>query len=233
MGGIGKAPNTLDTKNDTISPLLLIRRDTESSLETNQFGLTFSLRHRSGISLTSGLQQTTLVEKVAFDDTVTEVNLVDGITDVIIDSNGDSTFISGLIEETKVTTIEKRQYVRYKLLEVPLIVGWQTKDKNDTGWTFGVEAGVVPNISLTTKGSIFNENYEDVNIGLEQSSYFKKNIGLSYHIGFSVRRMLTENIELSLKPTIRFFPNDFSVDVNPISQKYNLVSGQLGVNYIF
>ena len=233
MGGIGKAPNNLKTKNDTISSLLLIRRETESSLETNQVGIEFSLRHQSGLSLTSGLQQTTMVEKVAFDDTVTEVNMIDGITEVIVSPNGDSTYVWGTIPETVVTTIEKKQYVRYKLLEVPLILGWQTKDKNETGWRFGVETGVVPNISLTTKGIIFDEDYGDVNLATDQPSYFKKNIGMSYHLGFSVRRMLFDNVELSFKPTVRFFPNDFSADGNPISQKYNLVSGQIGVNYIF
>ena len=233
MGGIGKAPNNLNTKNDTVSSLLLIRRDTESSLETNQVGLAFSIRHQSGLSLSSGLQQTTMVEKVSFDDTITEVKDIEGVTDIIVNSNGDSTYIMGVIPETTVTVIEKRQYVRYKLLEVPLIMGWQTRDKNNTGWTFGVEAGVVPNISLTTKGIIFDENYGDVNLATDQPSYFKKNIGMSYHLGFSVRRMLFENIELSFKPTVRFFPNDFSAAGNPISQKYNLVSGQVGVNYIF
>ena len=233
MGGIGSAPNTLTAKNDTVSSLLLIRRETESSLETSQVGLTFSLIHESGIHLSTGLQQTTFVEKVAFNDMVTMMKDVEGITEIIINPNGDSTFVTGLVTETTVFTIEKKHYVRYKLLELPLIVGWQTKDKAGTGWKFGVEAGIVPNLKLTTKGRILNEEYDDIDIGTNQEAYFKNNIGISYHLGFSVRRMLTDNIELSLKPTVRFFPKDFSATENSISQKYNLVSGQVGVSYIF
>jgi len=211
----------------------LIRRETESSLETIQLGLSLSLRHQSGFSFSSGLQQTTLVEKVLLDKTITEVKDIQGITLIKVNPSGGSTTILGLIPETTVTTIEKKLYVRYKLLEAPLILAWQTKNKYTTAWTFGIEGGIVPNIFLQTKGIILNENYEDVNIRIGQASYFKKNIGLSYHVGFSVSRMFTKNIELSFKPTLRFFPNDFSAIGNPISQKYILVSGQLSTNYIF
>ena len=234
MGGLGSAPNTLSTKNDTlINPLLQIRRETESSLETSQFGIAFALRHKSGLHFSSGLQQTTFVEKVAFDNTITEVKEIEGIIEIRVTTTGDSIPVFGIIPETTVNTIEKRHYVRYKLLEVPLIIGWQTKDKNNTGWNFGVEAGIVPNLTLKTTGRIFDEEYQSIDIGTNQEAYFKKNIGLSYHLGFSVRRMLGENIELSFKPTVRFFPKDFSSDSNDISQKYNLVSGQLGVSYLF
>ena len=108
------------------------------------------------------------MERVAFDDTITEINDVPGITEIIVSSNGDSTFVMGTVQETTVTTIEKRQYVRYKLLEVPVIFGWHTKDRNDTGWTFGVEAGVVPNLSLRTNGFIFDEDLESIDIGSNQ-----------------------------------------------------------------
>jgi hypothetical protein len=97
----------------------------------------------SGFSLRSGLGYTRInsVAEVSLDTTITSVGT--GITEIIVNGPGDTTFITGIVERRITTTGTSRFYNRLSTVDVPILLG---KTFRAGKWRFGVEAGPVLNI---------------------------------------------------------------------------------------
>ncbi|MEM6967219.1 MAG: hypothetical protein AAF573_20825, partial [Bacteroidota bacterium] len=148
-----------------------------------------------------------------------------------INLSGDTIPIEGMVEQTTTSSFNKRIYNTYSLLDIPILVGYETYigDK----WKIGIEGGVLANLSLQTEGTIPDMELNDINLEDNQDQYFKSNVGLSYQVGLSVSRRFWENVELSIAPTVRWLPTDFSVSQNPIGQKYTMFGMHAGIRYFF
>lgn len=223
---------TLSAKNDstTTTDLLRQRREEETLLETMTYGLDVKYKLKSGFGIAVGGQFTQITERFNRLQTLTETDSIEGIKIITVLPNGDTTRILGQVPITRTTRSEKEYFNRYRLLDIPLTVGYEG---GRDGWTFGATAGVLVNLSLTTRGQIPNGEAEFLNLDADQERVFKNKIGLSYTFGGFAAYEIAENLQISLAPTVRILPASFTVDDYVLDQKYTLIGVRLGARYLF
>lgn len=225
-GGISFTKRELSLRDSVSTDLLNIRERTEKQLETSHFGLQFNTRHRSGLEFTTGLQYTRIVELFNYNEKITRTDSIIGVAYYAINPNNDTIPVMDLIPRTTHTTILKKYYNRYTMLDIPVLVGFY---KEKYGWVYGVQTGIFANISLKATGRVLHNDIEDEAI----SSRFKSRVGISYYIGLGGGYKFGNNLEINVSPYLRYFPGDFAKDSYPISQKYTLVGMDARIRYWF
>ena len=230
FGGVSFVNRKIAAKDPSSSDLLSIRANNEYPLEANHLGLLLKLKTQKGIYFSAGIQQTTIAERYEYKDTNISIDSVEGVKTLLVNLTGDTIPRMGMIPRTTTLVLEKKIFNTYQLLDIPVFIGYETKGKN---WQFGVEAGVLANISLKTEGIIPNELFDDIDIKTDQDEVFKSNIGLSYHLGMTASRKIKGNFWLTITPSLRILPKDFSTDNYGLSQKYTLFGTRVGVRYNF
>ena len=230
IGGVSLARKQLSGSDSLALALLPIRRNSETSLETSHFGVMVDLQLASGWGFATGLERTQINERYNFETITKNIDFVPGIEFQIIDLNGDTMNIMGSIPQTTTTTETKEFYNSYTMYDVPLLVSFH-QEAND--FLFGLRAGVYINVAMSAKGRIATGMTTDINIEDADPELFKSSVGVSYYIGLSARKPLFDNVELSFSPFVRYYPKNFASAINPISQRYVLFGGNVGVGYRF
>lgn len=228
-GGASAALRNLNADEQSAQELLEIRERTEQSLEVLHAGVRLGVRHRSGFGLYSGVQWTRIAERMEFKDELVQLDSVYGIMALAVNPYGDTTALYGEVPHTTTTSINKRYYNYYQLIDVPVFVGYQ---QHVGSWVLGAEAGVFLNLRLRSSGQVLQTDFSGFDLAEAQPELLPNRIGLSYHLGLRASRELLPGLELSVSPQWRFLPN-ISTDANPIRQRYNLFGLQLGLQYEF
>lgn len=228
IGGLGYANKNLEAKNNLSDSLFQLRKNSETSLETSQLGVQLTLIHSSGWEISSGIQRSSIAERLDFNQTKVETEMVEGIVHYRTNLNGVLEAVYGLVPLTRTTVTKKKIYNQYELYDIPILIAYH---QSIGKWKIGLQGGILANISLRTRGQVIQENLESTNIGIEQNTIFKSKIGLSYQMGLSIRRTISPRMELSFSPTFRYFANDFTIKNYGLSQKYWLMSGAFGITY--
>lgn len=225
-GGISYATRNLSANNSAANDLLKLRDSSEKQLETTHAGLQFSMRHRSGFDLATGIQYTRAAERFNYNENITELDSIDGVLYYAVNPNNDTLAIMGTVPHTTITDIRKEYYNKYTMFDIPVLVGY-FKEKDE--WSFGAQAGIFANISLKTEGQFLSSATTSTDI----KDLFKSSVGLSYYVGASVNHKINENIEIGVSPYFRYFPKNFAKTNYGISQKYNLIGINARINYWF
>jgi hypothetical protein len=210
--------------------VLRLRRESETLLEAIHYGLRTKLTHKSGFSFSTGAQYTVISERYDNNNLEVASDSIMGITKRVVQFNGDTIDMIGLVPRTTTYDYEKKIYNRYKMIDVPFIIGFEGGMKE---WSLGIQAGVFLNLALNTSGQIRSTLTEDINIGDNQADVFKSKVGLSYYGGIYIRRALSQNLDITIAPHGRFFAQDFNVEGYDISQKYSLIGIQAALSYRF
>ncbi|MFK7773900.1 MAG: hypothetical protein AB8F94_17245 [Saprospiraceae bacterium] len=230
-GGASFINRSLSAKDGSVSVLLQNRTQYESPLETSHYGISIGVDYKNKFRFSTGIQQTIISERFDFNETLTAVDSILGVQILRLNFAGDTIPIMGNIPRTTTTKNQLKVYNTYKLIDIPVTIGYHHTFKDK--WKVGVQAGVLVNLSLKTKGGIPDEMLQEVNIETNQSNIFKSKVGLNYHFGLSIGRSFFDKVELNFSPTVRFYQNDFSVQNYGLSQKYMLIGGNLGLRYKF
>ena len=231
-GSVGYAARQLKAVSPEHETLLKLRDDTEIPLETVVAGVRFRTTHKSGVGFVTGLQYTRMAERLHFEDTIVDVDSIDGIQALAVNLYGDTTPIYGKVPLTTTKNILKKHFNSYRFLDVPVLVNYNFKNKN-AKWAMGVEAGIFANISLKTKGEIYDKNMDIIDLEKEQPNLYKSKIGLSYYIGLTGTYDMSQKWRLAISPHIRYFPKNIAADNYRLEQKYTLYGLDMGLYYRF
>ncbi|HMQ60055.1 MAG TPA: hypothetical protein PKE06_05260 [Flavilitoribacter sp.] len=227
-GGLSGAFKSLEQ--DTVSALLNERRQTEKPLEAVHAGLMVGAQHPSGWYLSAGLAYTRINERFDFQTSVTTVDTIpNGITDIIIGANGDTTFIYGPVAVSETVIYHKRTYNRYILADLPIAAGFEWEGNR---WSLAAEAGIAVNLMLRTRGQILGPDggFES----LEGSGVLRPKTGLSYFGSLRLGYAVTPHLRLTFSPAIRAYPTHFLQDFpGGIRQSYTLIGVSAGVKWRF
>jgi len=230
-GGLSYASRNLSQKNASGIMLLQNRDNYESALETSHYGFFIGAKHKpSNLGITIGLQNTTIAEKYTHKDVQVMTKMVKGIQVRRINLEGDTINVIGDVLETTTRTIDKNIYNSYRLLDIPAILSYDFPLQK---MNLGVEAGIIANLSLKTKGIVPNALLEDQDIDNSKYDLYKSKVGLGYHFGLSISGLITEKIEWKVAPMLRVYPSDFAGASNELSQHYVLYGVNLGLAYWF
>ena len=235
-GGANYTHRTLAEKREVPSTLLSNRETYETPLETSQVGVNFSFKilnkEKYNLEITTGLQLTSIAERYKnYSTTAETVGDVFGVQYLSYGLGNDPVEIMGWISQTKTTEYKKEIFNTYRMIDIPVLIGYNRSFGKK--WEMGIQGGIFANLSLQTEGIIPNSSLSDVDLESDEFNIFKSNVGLSYHLGFSIRRELTKHWELNFSPAVRYFGNDFANDNYGLSQKYMLFGGNVGVRYKF
>ena len=226
LGGASFVDRTLSAKNDVASELLEFRLTHEKPLEVSHIGVLFGVEYK-GFRFSTGLQQSIITEKYEFKGSIVVEEDIMGITVFRVNVHGELIPINGLVTQTTSTEYNKRIFNTYRLIDIPLLLAYQ---RNLDKWKIGVEAGIFANLSHRTDGIISDELLQDVS-NRGPIEIFKSKVGVSYQLGLSFARPIFKKWEFHISPSIRYFPNDFTVATYDISQRYIFGGGNIGLRY--
>lgn len=228
QGSISFVQRKLELKDSVGLDLLQLRKKTERELEAYQIGLGFTLQHRTGVNLSTGLNYTQINERFRLSKTEFMVDAVYGVKYLVINLEDDTVAIYGDVPLEKKTTYQKTHYNKYRMVDVPVLIGYRHIGHK---FSVGVQAGVFVNLSLSTQGQILRSANETTSI--DTARVFKSNVGWSYYFGLSAGYLINDNLEAYISPFMRHFPKDFTNDNYAIRQRYNLYGVNMGVRYAF
>jgi hypothetical protein len=208
-----------------------LRNKNEKTLEGIQAALYLQLRkQKSPLYLKAGLSYARLTEKMQLDYSYTKLDTSRGIISVTVSQTGDTvtTIIGDIVRESKLSG-KKVAHHSFSLYDIPVAIGYEKKMGM---WSFGIEGGVMLNLSMQASGSTLVSDTSFVSVDTSPNQY-RTNVGLSYFGGLSVGRDFNRLGRIYLAARARFIPNTFTADAQRFRQSYNFVGLHLGYVYTF
>ncbi len=230
-GGIGYAFRKLEGRTIDSFSVKSQRENSEKSLETLFAGLQLKIKHRSDFYFKTGINYTRIAE--CFDNNSTSVldTLIYGVEALVLGLDSSITERYGEVPMRRTTIAEQKVFNYYHFIDIPLLIGYEKRLNQRL--SLNLEAGVLVNASLRTKGTVFNDNQNTLDIKQSQERIFKDRIGLSYQFGASLHYYLNEKVFLKLMPQLRYIPNSITTDDYVLDQKYLMIGIRTGVGIEF
>lgn len=216
-------------ENISATPQYLQRKDSSESM---RLGYSAGVRLIKPITdnflVKAGVQYTQINEKFTY-RTENEVRTTTVISvRTIIRGPGDTLRITdtSTVQQTgfKNNTIRNR----YRSFDIPVTLGYQFGNDN---LQFGVNAGVVFNISSWYQGVILDSSMSAVPITKGSTSIYKNNIGLGLYGGFSVLKKLGEDTQLFFEPYFRYNLSGITNEQSSFKQRFSLGGLSIGLRY--
>ena len=226
--GVFLPRKTLANKFSEPSPAFDNRIASESTLEGLEIGLYGMLvRDNVPFYIKGGVSYSRISERMNLEYEYTERDTTVGIISTTVSSNGDTiTHIYGDIVTETTYKGSNRQHHYVHLFDFPISVGYTTYVG---GFDIGVEAGVRVNFMTRATGNLLTSQSEYTNLSLNR--LFKNRIGVNYFGGLMIGRNFGQFGDIYIAPRFTYFPNDFTNDANPVSQKYFAIGLNAGIVY--
>ena len=167
-------------------------------------------------------------EEFRFVETSQDSRLVDGIKYVLTGPGVNPTRFDemGEVLETTTTVTDYTLYNKYELIDIPILISYKW---NKNKWSYGIQAGIIANLSFEGSGRILSS---ETNIEtIANQDIFKKSLGLSYALNFVLEHRLNSSIGIIFAPSLRYFPNSFTKNSYLLTQKHQLIGGDIGFKY--
>lgn len=208
-----------------------LRYRNEKTLEGLNAGLYLHLRkENSPVYIKSGISWSRLTERMPLQYSYSRKDTTRGIISITVSQTGDTvtTIYGDIVTERKLSGNKTRHY-SLSLWDLPLAVG---AEKRFGQWSLGVEAGIMLNLTMKTVGNILATDTSFAAINLS-SADFKNTVGVSYFGGVLLGRDFNRAGRIYLAARMRYIPDPFSSDSNPIRQSYNFFGLNLGYLHTF
>lgn len=216
-------------ENISATPQYLQKKDSSESM---RLGYSAGVRLVKPITdnflVKAGLQYTQINEKFTY-RTENEVRTTTVISvRTIIRGPGDTLRIAdtSTVQQTgfKNNTIRNR----YRSFDIPVTLGYQFGNDD---LQFGVNAGVVFNISSWYQGVILDSSMAAVPIVKGSNSIYKNNIGLGLYGGFSILKRVGEDTQLFFEPYFRYNLSGITNEQASFKQRFSLGGLSIGLRY--
>lgn len=176
----------------------------------------------------TGVQYTQINEKFTYrtEDEVKTITVISVRT--IIRGPGDT------LRVTDTSTVQQVGYKtnsiknRYRSFDIPVTVGYQFGNDN---LKFGINAGVIFNISSWYQGVILDSSLSAVPISKGTNQVYKNNIGLGLYGGISVLKKIGDNTQLFFEPYFRYNLSGITSGQASYQQKFSLGGLSIGLRY--
>lgn len=176
----------------------------------------------------TGVQYTQINEKFTYrtEDEVKTITVISVRT--IIRGPGDT------LRVTDTSTVQQVGYKtnsiknRYRSFDIPVTVGYQFGNDN---LKFGINAGVIFNISSWYQGVILDSSLSAVPISKGSNQVYRNNIGLGLYGGISVLKKIGDNTQLFFEPYFRYNLSGITSGQASYQQKFSLGGLSIGLRY--
>ena len=228
IGGSTYNPLRSLSSSDPESELLAeaIRR-TEKPLEVVGAELQLGRYLRPGWSVQTGIAAQQQTERFEWTFEQLVVDTVIGVQSIIIDTNGDSTIITGPIARYQQLSRFKRTFNRYTFIDIPLLSSYEF---GEGALKFSVSGGAIINLTMQTSGDRLSAQAQPV--ALEEATAFRMRAGLSFQAGMGASWELHPRWRVNGQLAMRYFPWTITEGDSQLRQQYQWLGAQLGLRYL-
>ncbi|MES2372578.1 MAG: hypothetical protein V4557_08365 [Bacteroidota bacterium] len=215
--------------NTSASALYMLKKD---SSEAMQIGYSAGIRLvkpiTDNILFKAGINYTQANQKYVY-RTENEVKTTTVVTvRTIIRAPGDTV----VVQDTSIlqTIGFKNNTVnnRYRSFDIPVTVGYQFGDED---LKFGINAGVVFNISTSYQGVRLDSSLAVVPLDKSGNGVYKTNIGMGLYGSISVVKKLSEGMHIFAEPYFRYNLSDMTTPQANFKQRFNFGGLQVGLRF--
>jgi len=215
--------------NVSASQQYLLRKD---SSETMQVGYTAGIRLvkpiTDNIILKAGVQYTQMNEKFVY-RTENEIKTTTVVTlRTIIRAPGDTIIVSDTSIVQQIGFKNNTVKNRYRSFDIPVTVGYQFGSED---LKFGINAGVIFNVSSWYQGVILDSSLGTVPLTKTNNMVYKSNIGLGLYAGVSVIKRLSDDMHVFVEPYFRYNLSNMTTPQSSYNQKFSLGGVSLGLRF--
>ena len=215
--------------NTSASAAYMLKKD---SSEAMQIGYSAGIRLvkpiTDNILLKAGINYTQANQKYVY-RTENEVKTTTVVTvRTIIRAPGDTV----VVQDTSIlqTIGFKNNTVNnhYRSFDIPVTVGYQFGDDD---LKFGINAGVVFNISSSYQGVRLDSSLAVVPLDKSGNGVYKTNIGMGLYGSISVVKKLSEGMHIFAEPYFRYNLSDMTTPQANFKQRFNIGGLQVGLRF--
>ncbi len=223
--GVGSVNRTLNSTN-TDNELLDLRNNQETTLAAFNFGVHVRKDWNNGLFLQSGIELSTIHERLNYTQTDIEAVTIQSDTASFYQSFAGATlYRKGEIEAQSVTNTHYERHNQFQSLNIPILVGYQ---RHMGRFNIGLAIGPVINIHRKFKGFAYNDTKQVVaasQIELDQQLQLNSIDALA-NIDYS----LYKNIHVTAGVRYQYGLNS-PVTNTTITQQYKVGSAFVGLRF--
>jgi hypothetical protein len=190
------------------------RKDTESPHLSYHAQLRLSAVTDFGLALRTGLSYTQYREKFDFIDNSEEKITITNI----YGSSGEIIGTDTIVEKGMLRQVAQNNY---RLLDLPIIVGYELHRKN---WTIAFNGGPVINMLFSARGKFLSPEEMSPTIFSSDASgtypAFRREIGIGWYAGIGLHYKLQDDLQLLVEPHFRLNPQGVTRDEYVLDQQY-------------
>ncbi len=203
---------------------------TKDSSETMQVSYTAGLRLvkplNDNVLLKLGAQYSQINQKYVY-RTENEVKTTTVVTvRTIIRAPGDTVIVHDTSTVQTIGFKNNTVYNRFRSFDIPVTVGYQFGDED---LKFGINAGVVFNVSSWYQGVILDSSLATVTLNKTGNGVYKTNIGMGLYAGVSVIKKLGEDMHIFFEPYFRYNLSNMTNTGAAYNQKFSLGGLSVGL----
>ncbi|GAC1395036.1 MAG: hypothetical protein NVSMB63_14610 [Sediminibacterium sp.] len=216
-------------QNKTATQQYLQKKD---SSERMQIGYTAGFRLVKPITdnflIKAGLQFSQINEKFTY-RTENEVKTTTVVTQrTIIRGPGDTVVVSDTSVLRQIGYRTNTVNNHFRSIDIPVTLGYQFGDDD---LHFGINAGVILNLSSWYRGVVLDSSLATVPISKGTNPVYKNNIGMGLYAGFSILKRINDDTHLFFEPYFRYNLSGITTDQSSYNQKFNVGGLSIGLRY--
>ncbi|MEM9820657.1 MAG: hypothetical protein AAF985_06275 [Bacteroidota bacterium] len=224
---------SMSAKNAEYLDYLEARQATETAFHSNSTGLRVSMVSQEGFALRSGLVYSQITEVFDYKNE-NEVRIFVSVEYEIDPFSGDTLSSREVITREEGTRL-KTTYNKYRMLDIPLILGYEWYFKR---FSLDVNAGVYFNVLFKQKGDILSPdtypNLAPVSISSDNPNaqpVFLDKLGVSVYGSLGLNYNLNQDLQLLIEPNFRYQVKSITLDDYILDQRYVIPGLLVGVRF--
>jgi hypothetical protein len=206
--------------NNRATQQYLLTKDSSESMQISySAGLRLVKPLNDNILLKAGVQYSQINQKYVY-RTENEVKTTTVVTvRTIIRAPGDTVIVHDTSTVQQIGFKNNTVYNRFRSFDIPVTVGYQFGDED---LKFGINAGVVFNVSSWYQGVILDSSLATVTLNKTGNGVYKTNIGMGLYAGVSVIKKLGEDMHIFFEPYFRYNLSNMTTTGAAYNQKFSL-----------
>jgi len=206
--------------------------DKKDSSEQMQISYTAGFRLikplNNNFLLKAGFQYSQLNQKFSYRNE-NEIKTTTVITTrIIIRSAGDTILVRDTSVLQQIGYNIKTVHNQFRSIDIPVTLGYQFGNDD---LKFGINAGVVFNLSSWYQGEILDTTYASVPMNKVSNALYKTNIGMGLYTSISLIKRINDNTHLFFEPYFRYNLSNMTNSVSPYNQRFHIGGLSVGLRF--
>lgn len=229
--GYGLAFSNLSSSEADFYDLLVKRKDAEQSLDVWSGDLLFNYQLSNHWNMRSGLDYQMITDKTIHQFVNSEVIMGDSVLiSTLEDSEGFVSNVYGQGEELLQTSSIKTRYNYYHSLGLPLELVYSNKIGSVQ---YELGGGIRISKLFSSAGHIQETENTEYDLSTDVNHFFGRSINTELLLNAGLVYSLSDQLGWKSGLQFKYGLDGLNTDLNPISQKYNLIKITTGLRYQF